>query len=59
MNFVVLEPPTKVCSMKFGRAVPTYERFWHSAKFFSMKWSLLTYLQKFSPLKVSRYMVFY
>ena len=56
---MVLEPPTKVCSMKFGCAVPTYERSWHSAKFFSVKWSLLTYLQKFSPLKVSRYTVFY
>ena len=23
-NFVVLEPPTKVFTMKFGRAIPTY-----------------------------------
>ena len=26
MNFVVLEPSTKVFSMKFGRVVPTYDR---------------------------------
>ena len=26
MNFVVLEPPTKVFSMKFGHAVPTYDK---------------------------------
>ena len=26
-NFVVLEPPVKVFSTKFGRAVPTYDRF--------------------------------
>ena len=25
-NFVVLEPPAKVFSMKFGCAVPTYDR---------------------------------
>ena len=27
MNFMVLEPPAKVFSTKFGRAVPTYDRF--------------------------------
>ena len=26
-NFIVLEPPTKGFSSKFGRAVPTYDRF--------------------------------
>ena len=26
-NFVVLEPPAKVFSMKFGRAIPTCVRF--------------------------------
>ena len=26
-NFAVLEPPAKVFSMKFGRAVPTYNGF--------------------------------
>ena len=26
MNFVVLEPPTKVFSTKFGCAIPTYDR---------------------------------
>ena len=25
-NFVVLEPPAKVFSMKFGHAVPTYDK---------------------------------
>ena len=25
-NFAVLEPLTKVFSMKFGRAIPTYDR---------------------------------
>ena len=27
---------------EFGSAVPTYDRFWRSAKVFSAKWSLLT-----------------
>ena len=40
-NFMVLEPPAKVFSSKFGCAVPTYNRFKHSAKVFSVKWSLL------------------
>ena len=38
MNFAVLEPPVKVLSTKFGRAVPTYD---HSTKVFSTKWLLL------------------
>ena len=42
-NFAVLEPPVKVFSTKFGCAVPSYDRFWHSAKVFSAKWSLLIY----------------
>ena len=37
----VLEPPTKVFSSKFWRVIPTYVRFLHSAKVFSVKWSLL------------------
>ena len=36
-NFAVLEPSAKVFSTKFGHAVPTYDRFQHSAKVFSMK----------------------
>ena len=27
VNFVVLEPPAKVFSTKFGRAIPTYDLF--------------------------------
>ena len=57
MNFVVLEPPAKVFSSKFGCAIPTYVRFLHPAKVFSAKWSLLLDPQKFSPSKVSRYTV--
>ena len=41
-NFTDLESSTKVLSMKFGHAVPTYDRFKHSMKVFSMKWSLLS-----------------
>ena len=41
-NFTVLEPPTKVFSTKFRHGIPTYERFYHSAKVFSVKWPLLT-----------------
>ena len=26
-NFTVLKPPVKVFSTKFGRAIPTYDRF--------------------------------
>ena len=48
MNFVVLEPPAKVFSSKFG-GTNTYVRFLHSAKVFSVKWSLLPHPQKFSP----------
>ena len=33
MNFVVLEPPTKFFSTKFGRAIPTYDRFSIPRKF--------------------------
>ena len=42
-NFVVLEPPTKVFSTKFGHAIATYmyDRFQHSVKVFSAKCSLL------------------
>ena len=36
-NFAVLEPPAKVFSSKFGRAIPTYARFLHSAKVFYTK----------------------
>ena len=56
-NFTVLEPPAKVFSSKFGSAIPTYVRFLHSAKVFSVKWSHLPDPRKFSPLKVFRYMV--
>ena len=56
-NLAVLEPPAKVFSMKFGHAVPTCDKFWQSAKVFSVKWSLLTNPWKFSPSKVSRYTV--
>ena len=33
---------THKSSMKFGRAMPTYDKFRHSVKVFSMKRSLLT-----------------
>ena len=36
-NFTVLEPPAKVFSMKFGHAIPTYDRFKHSVKVLSAK----------------------
>ena len=51
MNFAVLEPPIKVFSVKFGCAVPTYDRFWHSTKVFSVKWSLLPIHESFLPRK--------
>ena len=47
-----LEPPAKVFSMKFGRAVPSYVRFQHSAKL-----SLHTDPWKFSPSKAFHYTV--
>ena len=49
MNFVVLEPSTKVSSVKFGSAVPTYDRLKHSAKVFSMK--MVTSYRSFLPRK--------
>ena len=36
-NFAVLEPPAKVFSSEFGRAISTYARFVHSTKVFSTK----------------------
>ena len=56
-NFAVLEPPAKVFSTKFGRTVPNYVRFWHSAKVFSAKWPLLPIRESFLS-KVSRYTVY-
>ena len=47
MKFAVLETPMKVFSAKFGHAVPTYVRFYHSVKVFSVKWSLLTIRESF------------
>ena len=32
-NLAVLEPPVKIFSMKFGRAVPTYDTFSIPQKF--------------------------
>ena len=54
-NFAVLEPPAKVFSSKFERAVPSrsYVRFSH----FLRKMVTLTDLQKFPPSKVSCYIV--
>ena len=48
-NFTVLEPSVKIFSMKFGRAIPTYDRF--LAKTFSAKWSLLPICESFLPRK--------
>ena len=50
-NFTVSEPPTKVSSTKFGCAIPTYVRFWYSAKVFSAKWSLLPICESLLPQK--------
>ena len=49
--------PQKFSPRNLGRAVYTYDRFQHSMKVFSAKWSLLTDPRKFSPLKMSRYTV--
>ena len=55
LNFTVLEPPMKVFSMKFGRAVPTYMIGLAFCEFSLQNGNLiLTDLWKFSPSKVSR-----
>ena len=48
-NFTVLEPSVKLFSTKFGRAVPTYDRF--LVKIFSAKWSLIPICESFLPRK--------
>ena len=58
LKFTVLEPPVKVFSTKFGRAVPTYDRCIILWKFSLRNGHLiLTDLWKFSSSKVSRLIV--
>ena len=57
-NFEVQEPSAKVFSTKFwGMPHPLMFGFKQSVKVFSVKLSLPTDPQKFSPSKVYRYMV--
>ena len=48
MNFAVLEPPAKVFSTKFGRAVPTYDRLSIPRKFSLRKFPLCGMLMIFT-----------
>ena len=58
MNFEVREPSAKVFSTKFwGMPHPLMFGFKQSVKVFSVKFSLPTDPQKFSPSKVYRYTV--
>ena len=50
-NLAVLEPPAKVFSTKFGRAVPTCDKFWHSAKVSPWNCHFLPIHESFLPRK--------